>query len=105
MKTPQQYDRFTLAYLRAVLSEAKKDEQILSRAQATLQRLKLLRGDAPLAPCHQEWFDLLHSNADVIESVVFIETEFAAEMRKNSPFAGVLPPQQRLALLRQSAIA
>ena len=101
MKNPQQYDRFTLAYLGAVLSEAKKDEQILSRAQATLQRWKLLRNDAPAAPCRQEWCDLLHSSADVIESVVCIETEFAAEMRKNSPFAGVLPPQQRLALIRQ----
>lgn len=99
MKSPQHFDRFTLAYVRAVLGEAKKDEQILIRAQATLERWKLQRG---ASPCHQEWSDLLLSSAEVIEGTVCIETEFAAHMRKNSPFAAVLPQQQRLDLIRQS---
>ena len=99
MKSPQHYDRFTFAYVNAVLVEAKKDEQILIRAQATLDRWKL-QGSA--SPCHQEWCDLLRSNAEMIEATVCIETEFAAHMRKNSPFAGILSQQQRLALIRQS---
>ena len=99
MRTPQHYDRFTLAYVRAVLGEAKKDEQILIRARATLERWKL-QGSA--SPCHKEWSDLLGGSAEEIEGTVCIETEFAAHMRKNSPFAAVLPQQQRLDLIRQS---
>ena len=99
MKSPQHFDRFTLVYLRAVLSEAKENKQILTRAQATLERWKLSRG---VSLCHAERCTLLRSSTDVIEATVCVETEFAAHMRKNSPFAGVLPPQRRLALIRQS---
>ncbi len=99
MKSPQHYDRFSLAYIDAVLGEAKKDEQILIRAHATLVRWKL-QGSA--SPCHQEWCDLLQSDVETIKATVCIDTEFAAHLRKNAPFAAVLPEQQRLALIRQS---
>ena len=102
MKSPQHHDRFTLAYIHAVLGEAKKDEQILIRAHTTLVRWKLW-GSASL--CHQECCNLLQSDAETIEATVCIENEFAANLRKTSPFAGVLPQQQRLALIRQSEIS
>lgn len=99
MKSPQHFDRFTLAYIKAVLGEAKSDERILIRAQATLERWKS-QGSA--SPCHQEWCDLLRNNAEMIEATVCVETELAAHLRKNAPFAGILPSQQRLVLIKQS---
>jgi hypothetical protein len=101
MVQPQHRDQFTLAYHKYALGMARKDAKVISRAQATLTRWQALRGDSPVPSCYAEWSKLLESGADVIENTVCVETEFAGEMRKNSPFAGVLPPEQRLALLQQ----
>ena len=101
MVKPQYRDQFTLAYHEQVLCIARQDAKVISRAQATLTRWQLLRSDSPIHPCYPVWSKLLESGVDVIENTVCVETEFAAEMRKNSPFAGVLPPEQRLALLQQ----
>ena len=101
MVKPQHRDQFTLAYHKEALRLARQDAKVIGRAQATLTRWQLLRSNSPIPPCYAVWSKLLESSVDVIENTVCVETEFAAEMRKNSPFAGVLPPEQRLVLLRQ----
>ena len=101
MVMPQHRAQFTLAYHKQVLCIARQDARVISRAQATLTRWQVLRSDSPTHPCYPVWSKLLESSVDVIEQTVCVETEFAAEMRKNSPFAGVLPSEQRLVLLQQ----
>jgi hypothetical protein len=101
MVMPQHRAQFTLAYHKQVLCLARQDAKVISRAQATLTRWQLLRSDSPVHPRYPVWSKLLESDVDEIENTVCVETEFATELRKNSPFAGVLPPEQRLALLQQ----
>jgi hypothetical protein len=101
MVKPQHRDQFTLAYHKQALCMARQDAKVISRVQATLTRWQVLRSNSPIHPCYPAWSKLLESSVDFIENTVCVETEFAAEMRKNSPFAGVLPPEQRLALLQQ----
>jgi hypothetical protein len=100
MVTQERFDKFTLEYHKQALYMARQESAILERAGATLARWESLRANAPIQPLFPAWKNLLAQGVDVIEHTVCNKTESAAELRKNSPFAGILPPEQRLALLQ-----
>jgi hypothetical protein len=45
------------------------------------------------------WRDTLDAGPDQVLTVLVSETPQAAEMRQNSPFTGILPPDERRAVL------
>ena len=51
--------------------------------------------DAPaLLACYKEWEELLNQPLEIICSKLCSETEEGCRLRQNSPFAGLLPPQE-----------
>ncbi|MGH9379796.1 MAG: hypothetical protein ACRD2Z_04180 [Thermoanaerobaculia bacterium] len=93
-----QYER-SLALHAAVAKWLHKDPEVLARARTKLDEW-LTRGGRS-TPLWTRWREILDRPVDEIASFLTERSEDAAWLRQASPFAGVLPPQERLRILRQ----
>jgi hypothetical protein len=91
-------DRRSLALHDAVAAKIEAHPELLDVARANLVRWISRAPQGALL----EWKDLLErtSVADLI-TLLRSETETATRLRQSSPFAGVLTPEERRAILRR----
>jgi hypothetical protein len=87
-----------LALHEAVAAKIEARPELLDVARANLARWI---GRAPHGALH-EWQELLERTpvADLV-TLLRSESETAARLRQSSPFAGLLTPQERQAILRR----
>jgi excisionase family DNA binding protein len=74
-------------------------DQVLGRARANLDRFSAVHAGTMAAHWLGLWRDTLDAGPDQVLTVLVSETPQAAEMRQNSPFTGILPPDERRAVL------
>lgn len=93
-----QYER-SIALHTAVAERLREDPVMLARARKKLDEWLRRRGRS--APLWMRWREILDRPVDEIASFLMERSEEAAWLRKASPFAGVLPPGERLRILRE----
>lgn len=76
-------------------------DTVLARARANITRWRgAHRADGMTQAWLSEWDRLLDAGVDEVSEVLGSRTPRAVELRSNSPFAGVLSEDERLALLQ-----
>ena len=100
--THQFLDEFALAYHRAVADRLRTDgSSVLAHARRNLDRWMRDGGhELGAAQALEEWRKLLDESDldELIESITDTSDE-GQRLRSSSPFAGALPPEQRLEML------
>lgn len=90
--------RLHQALLTPMLAEP---EVVISKARDNLDRwASMHRPDGMTSRYFGEWKRVLDDGLDAIIDVVISPSQEARELRQNSPFAGVLPDETRLQVLR-----
>ncbi len=74
-------------------------DAVLDRAAKNLQRLQSVHPDGMAAMWLDRWRQVLEAGAEAVLDVLTSRSRDAAELRQNSPFAGVLPEGMRQAVL------
>ncbi|TVZ06663.1 helix-turn-helix domain-containing protein [Trebonia kvetii] len=72
---------------------------VLARVRANLDRFSAVHAGTMAAHWLGLWRDALDAGPDQVLTALMSETPQAAEMRQNSPFTGILPPDERRAVL------
>jgi len=91
-------DRRSLALHEAVAAKLEAHPELLQLARANLRRWL----SANPAPALREWQQLLERTPlPQVLALLRSPTETAARLRQSSPFAGVLAPEERQAVLRR----
>lgn len=98
MRSHRWIDERSLALHVRVAAKLAADPTLLDSARANVERWLQTAPSAPLL----EWRQVLETTPlteliDLLQS----STERAAWLRQSSPFAGLLTPQERLAILRE----
>lgn len=89
----------SLALHEAVAQRLREEPAVLDRARATLEQW-LDRGGRAV-PLLLRWRDVLSGSPEQVAAFLVDPSEDAAWLRSASPFAGVLDPRTRLAILRR----
>jgi excisionase family DNA binding protein len=90
--------RLHQALLTRMLAEP---DAVISKARDNLNRWTgMHRPDGMTVRYFEEWRRVLDDGLDAIVDVVISPSREARELRQNSPFAGVLPDETRLQVLR-----
>ena len=88
-------DQVSLELARRVVAGLPQHPEWLELARANLERWSRQNKNAPsLLRCYAEWRELLSRPVEEICSALTAETEEGQRLRQNSPFAGVLPPEE-----------
>jgi hypothetical protein len=91
-------DRRSLALHDAIAAKIETDPELLTVARANLVRWISRAPSGALV----EWLDLLdRTPVDDLLRLLRSEGDYAARLRQSSPFAGILTPQERMAILRR----
>jgi excisionase family DNA binding protein len=86
---------------RAVAGRLARDpERVLARAYRNLDRLQRVHPTGMSAALLARWRRLLDEGPEAVMRALVDESPDADELRQNSPFAGVLTSNERLAILR-----
>lgn len=88
----------SLQYHRAILSQARKNEDILTRAVQQLERMRLKKPN--LIGVWTRWDSILKGSIDDIAEVVLADTPDAGLLRQHSPLGDAMTPRERNALWR-----
>jgi hypothetical protein len=81
-------------------------EAVIGKARSNLNSWMARREGAASQAAMKEWLELLESLApEELASFIVSESECATRMRQNSPFAGVLTPQEIWAIKRGNEAA
>jgi excisionase family DNA binding protein len=72
---------------------------VLGRARDNLDRFSAVHAGTMASHWLGLWRDALDAGPDQVLTVLVSEAPQAAEMRQNSPFTGILPPDERRAVL------
>ncbi|WP_343709306.1 helix-turn-helix domain-containing protein [Mycobacterium sp.] len=76
-------------------------DAVISKARNNLDRWQSMhRPDGMTMRYLEEWKRVLDGGLDAIVDIVISPSQAARELRQNSPFAGVLPDETRLQVLR-----
>jgi excisionase family DNA binding protein len=76
-------------------------DAVMSKARNNLDRWQNLhRPDGMTVRHFEQWRRVLDSGLDAVVDIVISPSQEARELRQNSPFAGVLPDETRLQVLR-----
>lgn len=92
------YER-SLALHEAVAHKLRENPELLVRARAKLEEWIARGGRSTLLLIR--WRDVLAGSVEAVAAVLTDPSEDAAWLRSASPFAGILDPQTRLAILRR----
>lgn len=87
---------------RAVVGELVRDpDRVIETAERNLERWKPLHSKTGVTNAYlQKWTEVLDSGVDTIIETLTSTTEAAAELRQNTPFAGVLDDESRRQVLK-----
>lgn len=83
----------SLALARAAVQKIRDDRRLLTVPRRNLERWK--RTLRPWPKALQEWEELLESGEEAALAVLTEESERGERLRRSSPFAGVLTPEER----------
>ena len=100
MKDHRLIDERSLAFHRAVAEKLRAQPARLGQAKANLERWAA--GASPrVRPVFAEWHSLLDGPFDRLLAILTADEPRAARLRQSSPFAGLLTPSERFAILRE----
>ena len=87
---------------RAIVEELHRDpERVLAVARDNLARWRQIHAGRPsILAALDRWSDLIDEGPGAVATMLLAETEEAADMRQNAPFAGVFTDEQRATVLR-----
>lgn len=96
---PMTADQLRALWLhRAVAGKVAGDpDQILAMAQKAAR--KLLENEADGAPWVRQWLAVIDRGPEAVMRMLVSTDPMARELRANSPFSGVLPADERAAIL------
>lgn len=95
-------DKISLALGHRVAEHLSRQPELLQVARDNLDRWSRRNADAPsLLRCYAEWRGILERPLEEICRLLNSDTEEARRLRQNSPFAGVLSPQEVWELKRR----
>jgi len=77
----------------------RQPDATLATARANLARLKLVHTTGAAASWLDAWSAVLNDGPEAVLRALTAESSLAIELRQNSPFAGVLPDDERAAVL------
>ena len=89
----------SIAYHRAIGVRLRREPALLDQVRAHLEK-KLTEGGRS-ARYYQQWRELLERPLDEILVSLVDESEGARALRQSSPFAGILPPDERWRIWRE----
>src|SRR5437868_10674679 len=89
----------SLAYHRAIAGGLLQDPAILDMAR---ERVKEWLAQTPGRPYVRQWDKILAQDAESVATFLVDLSELAAELRRSSPFAGVLAPRERWRIWRET---
>lgn len=86
---------------RAVVGELARDpDRVIGVARENIARWREVHAERPsILAALDRWSQILDDGPDAIALMLNAQTEEAADLRQNSPFAGVLSPEQRTQVL------
>lgn len=88
-------DRTSMALARAIVARLDMDPSLLDIARQNLERWTVRNADSPhLLACYREWEAILVKGLDAVREVLLSESDEGQRLRQNSPFPGVLSPQE-----------
>ena len=73
--------------------------EVLSRARANLAHLRTTHPTGMSSRWLEDWQRVLDDGPEAVLQILTSQTPMAIELRQNSPFAGVLPAEQRARVL------
>lgn len=87
---------------RAVVGELVRDpDRVIATAAGNLERWKSMHSRTGITSAYlRKWTEVLDSGLDTIIETLTSTTESAADLRQNTPFAGVLDDESRRQVLR-----
>ncbi|MBL9168719.1 MAG: hypothetical protein JNN07_13330 [Verrucomicrobiales bacterium] len=89
------HDEVGLEIAKRVVVQLRSNPDLLNFARTNVKAWRQRNTDAPaLLACYKEWEELLNKPMEIICSNLCSETEEGCRLRQNSPFAGLLPPQE-----------
>ena len=95
MRTPQEDEERRLAYCQAIASKLRENPALLAIAKSNLDRWGFT------TPAFLRWRQLLDGNdLEAILKILLDPGEEGQDMRKNTPFPGILTPEERMAIFR-----
>lgn len=88
-------DAVSLELARRIAAGLPQHPEWLELACINIERWSRLNANAPsLLRCYEEWRVLLNHPASEICKILTAQTEQSQQLRQNSPFAGVLSPEE-----------
>lgn len=88
-------DKVSLEMAQRVARRLRSDPQLINVARKNLANWMERNGDTPsLMRCYREWESILHRTLEEVCQVLCEESEEGQRLRRNSPFAGVLSPEE-----------
>lgn len=96
-------DKASLEMARRVAAEVTRRPELIDLARANLDRWSQRNHDAPgLLRCYAEWRAILEKPVAEVLAILTAETEEGQRLRQNTPFVGVLSPQEVWAIKRKA---
>jgi excisionase family DNA binding protein len=78
---------------------AMETDLVMEAAAKNLRRLRKVHPDGMTARWLDRWEEILAAGPDAVFEALTSQTGWAVELRQNTPFAGVLSPEERQAAL------
>ena len=104
MPSPQQIERFTLAFHRVAVERLRQQPDLTQQALHVLSRWESNGATSAGQRYRDTWRLLLSGDVDALERAVCRDAEQAATLRSMSPLGFVLPEAERLRI-RSEAMA
>jgi hypothetical protein len=90
-----EHDRVSLAMARRVADELRRRPELVREALANLERWAARNAGSPgLLRCYEEWRSILNRPIEQVCDALLRTDDEGQRLRQNSPFAGVLSPQE-----------
>lgn len=102
MPSPQQIERFTLAFHRVAVEHLRRQPALRRQALAVLDRWESGAAALQANSYRDSWRTLLAGEIDSLERAVCVDTERAATLRSMSPLGFVLEEAERLRIRREA---
>ena len=88
-------DQVSLEIARQVVDRIRQRPELVDGARANLDRWSRQNAGTPsLLRCYAEWQEVLSRPLEEICNLLCAETDEGKRLRQNSPFAGVLSPEE-----------
>ena len=95
-------ERLDLAFHRAVLRRLLDDpEDVRARGRRNLEHLRRVHADGAAGAYLDRWAELLEGDLEDLVAALAGLDEDARALRQSTPFAGVVPPAERWAVIRR----